>query len=315
MSTDENAYTACLAGYLNEAALDSSGVFTLSEDRSAEKLARFRLPDPRLYVLNAVAAAVACQAEWLKLYCDADDFILTARVGAELPEALRGLTSRILQERQPPGWRELALAYYGAQALKPGFIHLTAGSQLLKWRPSGLEEVAQETLPDGANLRLHVREQLGLRTAKKFLARITGQSRLDSEEDALKRHCNLVPVPAQINGQPLVRPLTLGQTHETLKLGCDQLAAHHPLQPLVTRRSLPGDWPAVLARRGRLPPYLVLVVQGVNFRLAPEALGHPDLRGIVYADHLRKDLSQTSLVKDEAFQSVVNIMRGQASNL
>lgn len=299
-------HAACLAGYLDqlrhEGSLDSKGVFTLSGERAEEQLARFRLPDSRLYVLNAVAAAVALGSQQVEIDCDSDDFILTAR-GLDLGgRALNDLLAGILSENQPQGLRELGLAYFGAQALKPQRICLQTRQQRLEW--PGDKLVSQ---PGEADLRLHVHERLGLRTAQKFLARVTGQTRLDSEEDALKRHCNLVPIPVTLNGQPLSRPIVLSQVRTRL-LRPASLPSHHPLGGL----SVPfqeAPWPALICDGGRLAPFIILVVNGVNFRLSPKALGGAEVRAIVYVDHLRKDLAQVHLVQDEHFQEVLEELR------
>ena len=311
MASEAQVHTACLAGYLEQlqggTQLDSSGVFTLSGSKSKEKLRQFRLPDKRLYVLNAVAAVVALGAGSAEIYCDADDLILTASIDNLTKNALSDLMARILQDEANPGLRELGLAYLGPQARAPAYIRLETPYQRLEWPGDRL------TAASGPNaLRLHVHERVTARTARKFIARITGQTRLDSEEDALKRHCNLVPIPITLNGQPLARPIVVGQTDFSRLLLPPGLMARHPLASLKMTSSK-GEWPALLARGGRLAPYLILVVNGVNFRLSTEALGSNDVRAIVYADHLRKDLSQASLVQNQNFQRVIQSLRHASS--
>lgn len=59
----------------------------------------------------------------------------------------------------------------------------------------------------------------------------------------------------------------------------------------------------VLALDGSLPPYLTLVVRGVNYRMPPIA---KDVRAVAYVEHLRKDLSQTQLVLDSELRRVLS---------
>ncbi len=296
---------ACLAGYVErlqqEGELQSTGRFTLSADKSREKLAQFRLLDKRLYVLNAVAAAVALGAGPLDITANQSTFKLSTRPAQELP--LGNLLDHLLSDGCAAGLRELALAYYGAQALMPESICVRWGEEQLDW-PGDRH---QRGLPHQVELSFEVRERLTWRRALKWWSQATGSVRLDSEEDALKRHCNLLGLPASLNGQPLVRPLLLGN-HQGAGLWLpDQTNVPLPFQslnlPHETRRRA-----ILMARGGRLPPFVVLVVQGVSFRLPPDSV-HAHCRAIVYADDLRKDLSQASLRRDDTFIELVSELR------
>ena len=46
---------------------DSQGAFTISWTRAKEQLAQFALPEPRRYVLNLVASAVASGATFIEV--------------------------------------------------------------------------------------------------------------------------------------------------------------------------------------------------------------------------------------------------------
>ena len=298
---------ACLAGYVEQASLDSSGKFTLSAEKSLEKLKNFSLAEPRLYVLNAMAAAQSAPSRTISARCDADDTILSADTDFDFGPYLKDLSQRLLDDKCPPAVRELAMAFHAAKGLKPAFIEVSSLSQRLRWTADGrevLEAVA------GEGLRLHVHETLNLRTIRKYLSYRFGEVRLDNEEDALKRHCNLSSLATSINGVNLTRPLDLGECQRYLFVGCEDLEQHHPLARCralrgPSARSQPGPYPVVLAEGGRLPPYLVLVVRGVNYRMPPKAVDTRDFKAIAYVDHLRKDLSQTQLVQDEDFKGVL----------
>ncbi|MBN9417202.1 MAG: hypothetical protein J0I12_17285 [Candidatus Eremiobacteraeota bacterium] len=303
--TDE--LTACLAGYVEQASLDSSGQFTLSAEKSLEKLKNFSLAEPRLYVLNALAAAQSAGARSIAAECDADDTILHADTDFDFGPYLKDLSHRLLDDKSPPAVRELAMAFHAAKGLNPGAIEVVGGSQRLRWSPDGREVVEPFA---GQGLRLHVHERLGLRTLRKAWSYRWGEVRLDTEEDALKRHCNLTPLPTRINGQPLARPLDLGECQHHLFSGCRDLDSQHPLARCLAlrgarARSQPGPYPVVLAEGGRLPPYLVLVVRGVNYRMPAKGVDTRDFKAIAYVDHLRKDLSQTQLVQDQDFKGVL----------
>ncbi len=305
--TDE--LTACLAGYVEQASLESSGQFTLSAEHGMEKLKRFTLAEPRLYVLNAMAAAQSAPSRAIQVHCDADDTILSADTEVDFGPYLKDLSHRLLDDKCPPAVKELAMAYHAAKGLKPALIEVSTRSQRLHWSPDKGESVVDF---QGDGLRLQVREKMSLRTVRKYFSYRFGEVRLDTEEDALKRHCNLTSLPTVINGQSLTRPLVLGECRFHLFSGCKDLEDSHPLArcrrehgQLKAVHSQPGPFPVVLAQGGRLPPYLTLVVRGVNYRMPPMPGDRGEFRAVAYVDHLRKDLSQTQLVHDEELKRVL----------
>lgn len=298
--------TACLAGYVEQASLESSGQFTLGGEHALEKLKRFSLAEPRLYVLNAMAAAQSAPSRAIQVKCEADDTILSADTEVDFGPYLQGLSHRLLDDKCPPAVKELAIAYHAAKGLKPDFIEVGTRSKLLHWSPARGESVRN---CEGKGIRLQVREKLSLRTMRKYLSYRFGEVRLDTEEDALKRHCNLTSLPTTINGQCLTRPLVLGECRHHLFAGCQDLEDSHPLVRCRHQHGLeksvrqePASFPVVLAQDGRLPPYLTLVVRGVNYRLPPL---EDRCRAVAYVDHLRKDLSQTQLVHDDEMKRVL----------
>ncbi|MBI3928097.1 MAG: hypothetical protein HY319_21315 [Armatimonadetes bacterium] len=307
---------ACLEGLHSGGELDSSGAFTLTREKAVEKLRSFRLAEPRLYVLNLLAAAVAGGAGRIEIECDSDDFVLTAPGISVSLYQLRELESHMLSEGSPALLRELGVGFYGAQALRPQRIVVEARTPdrglRICWRAGRLEE---EEVPAGpAALTVRVREKVGLRTAGKWIARCTGATRPDSEEDAIARHCNLAPVPVLINGNPLVRPLSAGNVEASIGFRDDApLNAGHPLSQLFQSTRLQallqptgGPFRGFLCLGGRLGPWLTLVVHGVSFRVATRSFPARGVRGIVYADHLHKDLSQTRVVQDSAFLELMD---------
>lgn len=188
MMTDEP--TACLAGYTKQANLDPAQ-FNLSSTLGIERLKRFTLADPRLYVLNALAAAQSAPSRGLKIHCDADDMILTADTDVDFGPYLTDLSHRLLDEKCPPAVKELATAYQAAKGLKPAFVEVSTRSKRLHWAADRGEEVRDL---QGTGLRLQVREKMSLRWIRKAISYRFGQLRLGTEEDALKptaisHHC------------------------------------------------------------------------------------------------------------------------------
>ncbi|MFP4497658.1 MAG: hypothetical protein ACLFQV_05555, partial [Vulcanimicrobiota bacterium] len=60
-----------------EAVFDSKGHFTLDKSKAREKMKKYQLIDPHYYVLELIQSAVASNADFIDVYIDADDFIMT----------------------------------------------------------------------------------------------------------------------------------------------------------------------------------------------------------------------------------------------
>ena len=149
MMTDEP--TACLAGYTKQANLDPAQ-FNLSSTLGIERLKRFTLADPRLYVLNALAAAQSAPSRGLKIHCDADDMILTADTDVDFGPYLTDLSHRLLDEKCPPAVKELATAYHkfydSCRVLPRGDEDVTETTIARLW----LCAAARQTLANGLTM-------------------------------------------------------------------------------------------------------------------------------------------------------------------
>jgi hypothetical protein len=313
---------ACLDGYREAGQLDSSGDFTLSQAHAEKKLQDFRLPEPRLYVLNLVASAVAGQASYVNFRTDADE--LWMETDHVLPDVrdLETLHSILFSNQANVGISELAIGLNGLLPLKPEVARLEASDHkrtaVLEWdgKRFGYQEVEMES-PPVPGMKLHIKERLGFRVARKFAAKISGGMLPDSEEDAIFRYCNRSPIPISFNEKSVVRTVVLGKTKQ-FTFTSKPFPVGHPLKDVLPCRPSPGNFCGILAREGRLAPWVTLVVHGVNFRLPEHAFqgrgreGQPP-RGIVYADFLRKDLSQVGLVQDKTFEKLIEDVQDLAT--
>jgi len=301
---------ACLEGYREAGQLDSSGDFTLSQAHAERKLQDFRLPEPRLYVLNLVASAVAGGASQIKFHTDADELWMASDLKISDVRDLKNLHSLLLSGQTEPSLSELALGLNGILPIKPNKVNLIAcdgkRTATLDWNGQHFTYSDCESSDDLPFVKLHVKERLGLRVARKFAARLAGGMLRASGVDAVFRYCNRCPVEVHFNEKLANRPIILGETPYVV-FAPGSLAASHPLASFSRPQKSPGNFSGILAPTGRLAPWLTLVVRGVNFRLPEKALAgktHP--RGVVYADFLRKDLSQVQLVQDKTFEELLS---------
>jgi hypothetical protein len=297
-------YQATLEGMLDslraEGDYDSTGGFSESVAKTREKLEKFQLINPRLYVVNLIASAIGSGCRGLKVYCDSDDFVLSgdkALSRVKIEELEYRLSAGVSDESE----REFAVALQGIKALKPWKFRIEIEGQRLNRVADGWESESVET----EGFRIDVRERPSMATAAKFLSAATGAVVADSEQDLIVRHCNLAPVPIELNGAPLNRRLykLQGVSPSVLQKGPGEVPL--PLKGwfesgLETQES---DYHAALFHSKFLGPYLVVVVRGVSYRIPCEKV--QGVQGVIYADHLSKDLSHVQLVEDGRFQKMI----------
>ncbi len=308
---------ACLEGFRGSGVLESTGDFTLSDERAQAKFREFSLEKPHLYVLNLQAAALSGGASWVDFQADADDLYFSSNPDFGPAGDLENVNSLALSDSSSLAIRELALALNASLSLEPRLLSLqywdgkcgttiTWEDERFHYTPLAAPPVSLEK-DNQPTLRFHLREKLGRRTLGKFISRIGGAVAVDSEQDAIARHCNRAPVPVRFNGQDVRRPLAVQGADRALLIVDGPLPEHHPLNGLfeLERLSAPGSYRGVIARGGRLPPWLTLVVNGVNFRLSESAFGSGGLRGVIYTESLRKDLSQSQLVQDGPYRKLI----------
>ncbi len=305
-----------LEGYRSEGRLDSTGDFTLSDDRAQEKLREFRLVEPRLYVLNLQAAAVSGGAKWVDFRGDADDLYFACDADLGPSSALGQINTVATTDGVATSVRELALALNGCLPLAPkslrvdywdgeGGLSITREQDRFRY-----ERLSEPLRADSADrqptLAFHLREPIGTRTIGKFISRLGGAVATDSEQDLIARHCNRSPIPLRFNGREVRRPISLKGAEKAVVLLDGPVPKEHPLAPLrrVGSERPKEAYKAVLTRGGRLPPWLTVVLNGVSFRSEGRGLRDMGWRGVVYADGLRKDLSQCQLAQDSTYRRI-----------
>ncbi len=300
---------ACLEGFRQHGHLDSSGEFTLSRDHAQKKLQEFTLPDPRLYVLNLVASAVCGGGRRVEFRADSDELWMLTDATLEDVRELEAMENVLFSNRVGSALRELVIGMSGLLALKPKKVELEVSDAKARYRVhwDGQRYQCEELDKDQSHplIKLYVQERPGFRVARKLAANIGGGMLPDSEEDAVFRYCNRCPIRVDFNGKVANRPVILG-TCRHATFSNSPFPQGHMLAELGSPHPAPAGVSGLLAIGGRLAPWVTLVYQGVNFRLPENAFATRDLRGIIYCDNLRKDLSQVQLVQDEGFN---NLMR------
>lgn len=299
---------ACLEGFSQVGQKDSTGEFTLSQDHARKKLQEFTLPEPRLYVLNLVASAVCGGATHISFRSDADELWMSTDSQLEDPRELEVIESVLFSNRQSSPIRELIIGLSGLLPLKPKKVELQVRAPgecyQLRWDGETYQHERTQAATGEPGISLYVQERVGYRVARKYAAKVGGGMLPDSEEDAIFRYCNRCPIKVEYNQKVANRPLILGKCRH-VTFSPSPFPEDHALAPFGAPQPAPPGVSGLLAIGGRLAPWVTLVYQGVNFRLPENAFQTKNLRGIVYCDNLRKDLSQVQLVQDETFRTLI----------
>lgn len=267
--------------------VESSGEFTLNADVALEKMARFQLAEPHLYLLCLVASAVAGGAERFDLAVDADDVVARWDGGSFSRLELDSLFSNMLvrgRDARQRSLSELALGVRGALGSQPRWVSVESwngetGSRLvIRGEERSLESLVEH---GPAFTRVHVKERLALgRLVKKWTSGLP-------EAHLVERRCTYARMAVTVNGRLVSREPDL--------TGCLQ---RRKLKHGVLGLGRGGE----LGRAGE--SVVTVVLDGVSFP-RPLNLGTGEVRAFLWTGELHKDLSQAGLVEDQAYLELV----------
>jgi len=313
-----------------EGNVDSSGVFTLDLTHAELKLQDYRLPDPALFILNLVAAAVCSGAHFFQVETERQQTRIFFNGILPHAERLAELFTFILKNSPHPANRELAMALHGATAL-PGSpkISLTVGTREGAW--AGEVEgtrIAVQEVPGGP---IGVKVVLQY-TSPNPLAQLLGLGGNKSYQrivDRLWHFCRHAPLDFKINGRSSGSSVSMGlyldqapfarrflQGEQTMRLSKPGTRRHDILFSAARPSPLPSSILVGLAdqvtaeREGFL-----LISRGVVFKRPHALLECKIACAVVTADHLEKDLSQTDLVESEEYAQILEVVRQQLDDL
>lgn len=270
--------------------LVETGSFRVDRSRALEKLSRFQLPDPALFLLPWVRWAVASGASEIAF----------RRQGASLEMRFDGAPLGLRELKDPyryifePGdqrgtrCRQLALGILNSLRLKPRLVRISSGeggARATLRLTSFADQEAEEARDGGTHTVAEVRwDGLSVGPARKALV-------------YLKAHCRACPIRISIDGVEVPRSL-----------------------PAPAREGL--DF-AEGRRRGRIsvpdaPPESSLLevhVLGVLAGTAQFSLPLVQVAGWVNDDSLALNASQTGVVRDENFATLEAYLGPQAERL
>ncbi|MCB9756406.1 MAG: hypothetical protein H6713_41330 [Myxococcales bacterium] len=291
-----------VAALHEEGALDSEGSFTLDSERAREKLRQYQLARPHEYVLLLVQAAVLRGATKIRFDIDADDVRMNFDGAPFTREDFADLYSAMFVERASravQARQELALAVNAAMALNPRYIRVFSGDTtsrvFLELRPSRPDKL-DEVKPIVEGTWIHVKQRFRPGLLVQFLRNLRGTI---VEELALRERCRYADVEILLDGVRI---------------------SHGPALPgLVAEARVEGE--GVKGVCGLLPPdgdeappraRVDILCNGVMLTSheLPELPSR--VRAVVDGSHLKKDVSQFDVVKDEVYARMMDAVRAAA---
>ena len=287
-----------------EGSVESSGSFSLNLDAARKKLKSFQLPDPGLYPIFLVAAAVASEARRFDVWTDEKELRFEFDGSPFLVTELEQLEGYLFaSDEVPPRLQNLAIALSAAVELAPS-IELRSGDARLvcsngKYQTSKAEQSAKTQL-------------VVPRPKQTFLGRF--KDRAPNLEEVMSV-CRFAPLSIRFNngfpswGWSFRSPVV----HRTLK--SEQRTGYPPTAYDCHKQEVdsPGPFSGVIALvKEEKARDLLVVVHGISHPIPIDA---PHMEGVLWHDGLSRDLSCTQLVHNQEMKLFLDQLKGQIADM
>jgi hypothetical protein len=279
---------------------DSEGAFTLDREKARDKMRLFQLADPVRYVLELVQAAMLKGASRIRFDIDADDMLMRCDGTPFTVEDFEDVYGSLLSKTESPvveARRELCLGLNAAMALNPRFIRVESGGAYLLMRP-GKDDEYGALEAEVAGTSVHVKQRFRAGLLVEFFRNLSGRL---AEEYLLRERCVFCPVPVDLEGEVISRGLELPRALATARFEIEGVRGVIGLSHTLLSRKITSI--EEVARR------VHIVVDGVVIVThdLPELL--PGTLAVVVGSRLRKDVSQSDIVRDEEYDRLVAALR------
>lgn len=287
----------------------SSGAFTISADKAQDKLSRYSLVHPSLYVLQLVSAAVRGKATRFQAKDEgaACHFLFDGEplTGQDLQSVMGQLFETFTSQRL----RDLAIALTAAHSTTEEDLVVVASDGVYEFDGKAFTRTEKLGDPEFTHVRVPGKFRLF--------------SRLLKREDSLKETlslCSYSPLELELNGKRFSKYFYPNQSYLT-GATLEWLNPNYPIKSGMTylrARSVqecPHDFSAVLfltANSAAQETGLRIVLAGVPYRTDQDHLHNPGVCAVVCTNSLQTDLSCSAIAQNEAFLKVVDLLNGKA---
>jgi hypothetical protein len=267
------------------------GSFTLALDKALDKLEKFQLPDPSYFILQWIQALVASGATNLNITLETNSFLsqYDLRIIFDGPgytaRELQGLYDHVFlsgRDRGQDRLRELALGWLSANSLKPARLAISSNGWIrLRDKSSAVGKTGEVTTQNVNSAPGHAME-------------ISGRGSFDFEQ-MLTARCTDVPIPLFLNGTQI--------SHPTVATGVPW--PNRPFSNGPTKGVMGATYGAGSTSQ------IAFLRYGVNFVSRSEPALVPPVILRVSDSTLSKNVSQTDVVKDEAYDEFLARLRSE----
>jgi hypothetical protein len=295
--------------------VESSGVFTISEEKAREKLARFALLHPSLYLLELVSYAVASGATRFQVKVAAHENVVRFDGQTLSAEDVRQAVEQVYEGSSSRRLRMLGVALGAAQGWAGKPVILTLSDGRFQYSGETIEALDPIEKPALAPKSTKARAEATEVVVRKPVSR--GEAPDEAEHLALARYA---PLKLHLNGKRLSRDWQIPSRAVSL------LVVEHPDLPLPWEGTEPATSVRVRSGGGYsaalvlLPPALaqenplLLLHLGCSYTVSEPSLSSC-LSGIVRCDDLNRNLSCSEIVKDRQYEELLAHLQENAQTL
>lgn len=270
------------------------GSFTLALDKALDKLEKFQLPDPSFFLLQWIQALVASGSGHIAITLEGSRFSgqFDLRIVFDGPgytaKELQGLYDHVFlsgRDRGQDRLRELALGWLSASSLKPSYLAITS---------NGWARVRDKAAQGGGGKTAEVTSQIPASEGPIHMLVVTGRASCDFA-NMLSTLCSDVPVLMTLNGTQI--------SHPTVPTGVPW--PNRPFENGATRGVMGATYGTDSSSQ------IAFLRYGVNFVSRTEPSLQPPVIVRVSDPTLSKNVSQTDVVRDDAYDEFLARLRSE----
>lgn len=292
--------------------MHSSGAFTISAEKAQEKLGKYSLVHPSLYVLQLVSVAVRGNAKQFQAESRDGDSLFRFDGEPLTQHDLESVMGQLFESFTSRRLRDLAIALTAAHSIAEQDIVLAVSDGTYRFDGKACHKCSEESSPKFSRLTVPGKFQ--------FLGKFFKREANLKETLSL---CSYAPMDFKVNGQTLSNSFYPYRGYTTAST-LEWKNQAYPLQSGTGRRKLrleipcPHNFGALLylmPGQGASETGLKVVLAGVPYSVEQKALINPCVCAVVQIKALQTDLSCANIVKNQDFKEMVERLNQQIPRL